>query len=191
MAETVVVSNEAAAVSQAAPVGNRMLARSEPPPAIEKAKPAAKKEEAELKAQVRNNELQKQSKTALSSSNLTFAGGKLRSKDVAARWGLAQGMLRRSLDGGASWQTALQLDRPLLCFGAQGSDVWAGGQAGTLFHSSDTGTNWVQVQPSTKTESLSADIVAIEIRGPAEIVLSTSTNQSWTTADGGKTWEKK
>jgi photosystem II stability/assembly factor-like uncharacterized protein len=110
---------------------------------------------------------------------------------VAAQWTFAQGMLRRSLDGGASWQTALQLDRPLLCFGAQGSDVWAGGQAGTLFHSSDGGTTWVQVQPSTKAESLSVDIVAIEIRGPAEIVLSTSTNESWTTADGGKAWEKK
>jgi hypothetical protein len=47
------------------------------------------------------------------------------------------------------------------------------------------------VQPSTKSESLSSDIVAIEVRSPAEIVLSTGNNESWTTLDAGKTWEKK
>jgi hypothetical protein len=47
------------------------------------------------------------------------------------------------------------------------------------------------VEPSTKSESLSSDIVAIEVRGPAEIVLSTSNNESWTTSDAGKTWDKK
>jgi photosystem II stability/assembly factor-like uncharacterized protein len=29
------------------------------------------------------------------------------------------------------------------------------------------------------------------VRGPAEIVLSTSTGEIWSSADGGKTWEKK
>jgi hypothetical protein len=189
--ETVEVTNEAASMAQAAPAQDRLMARSEISAPIQKAK-VATKEETELKAQTRDAEAQKkQLKTAISAPDRAFGAHKLQSKDVAAQWTFAQGMLRRSLDGGASWQTALQLDRPLLCFGAQGSDVWAGGQAGTLFHSSDGGTTWVQVQPSTKAESLSADIVAIEIRGPAEIVLSTSTNESWTTADGGKAWEKK
>ncbi|MBI1740971.1 MAG: hypothetical protein HY233_10425 [Acidobacteriales bacterium] len=189
--ETVEVTNEAASMAQAAPAQNRLMARSELSAPIQKAK-VATKEETELKAQTKDAEAQKkQLKSAIAAPDRAFGARKLQSKDVAAQWNFAQGMLRRSLDGGASWQTTLQLDRPLLCFGAQGSDVWAGGQAGTLFHSSDGGTTWVQVQPSTKAESLSTDIVAIEIRGPAEIVLSTSTKESWTTADGGKTWEKK
>lgn len=189
--ETVEVTNEAAPMAQAAPAQDRLMTRSELSAPIQKAK-VATKEEAELKAQTKDAEAQKkQLKSAIAAPDRAFGARKLQSKDVAAQWSFAQGMLRRSLDGGASWQTALQLERPLLCFGAQGSDVWAGGQAGTLFHSSDGGTTWVQVQPSTKAGSLSADIVAIEIRGPAEIVLSTSTNESWITPDGGKTWEKK
>jgi photosystem II stability/assembly factor-like uncharacterized protein len=113
------------------------------------------------------------------------------SKDVSAQWSLAQGRLQRSVDAGTTWQIALQLERPLLSFGTRGGDVWAGGQGGTLFHSTDSGTTWTMVQPSTKSESLKSDIVAIDVHGPAEIVLSTSGNESWSTADAGKTWDKK
>jgi hypothetical protein len=70
----------------------------------------------------------------------------------------------------------------------------------------------VQVQPSIKARQLSSDITHIEVRngdlrgdsrnntrddlrgyarGPAEILLSTSNNEIWSSADGGKTWAKK
>jgi len=39
-------------------------------------------------------------------------------------------------------------------------------------------------------ESLNSDIIAIEIRSPVEIVLSTSNNEFWTTVDAGKTWRR-
>ena len=190
--ETVEV-NGAAEVVQSAPTEERLTARNELTPPIEKAKPAAK-EEAQLKAQVPDSGTQNKLAATYSNSDTAFALQKqrsTRSKDVAAQWSLAQGRLQRSLDAGATWQTALQLQHPLLSFGARGSDVWAGGQAGTLFHSTDSGTTWSMVQPSTKAESLSSDIVAIEVRSQAEIVLSTSNNESWTTIDAGKTWDKK
>ncbi|MFY9559961.1 MAG: YCF48-related protein [Terriglobales bacterium] len=197
-AEQVVVSSEAANVAPAAPAQDMLLARSEPSLPIEKAKPAAKaatkEEQAELKGQLKDNETRKQLVSAYPTSDTALAAQKLRSKqskDSVAQWSFAQGRLLRSLDGGATWQTALQLQHPLLSFGVRGSNVWAGGQAGTLFHSADSGTTWTMVQPSTKEGVLKSDIVAIEIRGPAEVALSTSDNQSWTTADGGKTWEKK
>jgi photosystem II stability/assembly factor-like uncharacterized protein len=115
-----------------------------------------------------------------------------RSKDSAvAQWSLSQGKLQRSADAGSTWQVALQLEHPLLSFGARGSDVWAGGQSGTLFHSTDSGTTWAVVQPSANAGALVADIVAIEIRSPADVVLSTSNHESWSTSDGGKSWEKK
>jgi len=190
--ETVEV-NGAAEVVQSAPTEERLTARNELTPPIEKAKPAAK-EEAQLKAQVPDSGTQNKLAATYSNSDTAFALQKqrsTRSKDVAAQWSLAQGRLQRSLDAGTTWQTALQLQHPLLSFGARGSDVWAGGQAGTLFHSTDSGTTWSMVQASTKAESLSSDIVAIEVRSQAEIVLSTSNNESWTTIDAGKTWDKK
>jgi photosystem II stability/assembly factor-like uncharacterized protein len=61
----------------------------------------------------------------------------------------------------------------------------------------------VQVQPSIKAQQLSSDVTHIDVpgnvrgdvhrgvRGPAEIVLSTSTGEIWSSADGGKTWGKK
>jgi len=190
--ETVEV-NAAAEVVQSAPIEGRVMARNVAAPPIEKAKPAAK-EEAQLKTQAENDEAQKKLAGAISASSQLVVPQKTRSKqskDVAAQWSLAQGKLQRSVDAGATWQIALQLQHPLLSFGARGGDVWAGGQGGTLFHSTDSGSTWTMVQPSTKSQSLSSDIVAIEVRSPAEIVLSTGNNESWTTVDAGKTWDKK
>jgi hypothetical protein len=195
-AEQADVTNQAVATdTQAAAVSGRLVARSEPPlpineaaaNKIEKAKPAAKEEKKQ--AEAISQELQM--KGAYANSDRAYAMRKTRSKDAAGQWSIAQGALRRSLDGGTSWQTALQTDKPLLCFGERGSNVWAGGQSGTLFRSVDNGTTWTQVHPATKTESLAADIVVVEIRGPAEIVLTTNTGESWTTADGGNYWETK
>src|SRR6266478_2824496 len=192
--ETVEVNGAAADVVQPAPMEERGLtARNEITPPIEKAKPAVK-EEAQLKKQAQDSGTQNKLATAYSNSDTAFGLQRQRSKqskDVIAQWSLSQGRLQRSLDAGTTWQTALQLQHPLLSFGARGSDVWAGGGAGTLFHSTDSGTTWTMVQPSTKSESLNSDIVAIEVRSPVEIVLSTSNNESWTTMDAGKTWDKK
>jgi hypothetical protein len=190
--ETVEVEG-AAEVVQPVPMEDGLTARNDPAPPIVKAKPAAK-EEAQLKSQVQESGTQSKLAAAYSNSDTAFALQEQRakkSKDVTAQWSLAQGKLQRSMDAGATWQIALQLEHRLLSFGARGGDIWAGGQAGTLFHSADSGTTWSMVQPSTKSGSLSSDIVAIEIRSPAEIVLSTNNNESWTTFDAGKTWEKK
>ncbi|PYX26514.1 MAG: hypothetical protein DMG80_21340 [Acidobacteria bacterium] len=167
-----------------------MMARNEAVAPVEKAKPAAK-EEAHRKAQVEDNSNYGQPANAYSTSEAASALKKQRSKDLPAQWSLARGKLRRSVDAGASWQIALQVEHPLLTFGALGSDVWAGGQRGALFHSTDSGTTWTIVQPSTKAGSLSNDIVGIEIHSATEIALTTGNNESWTTADAGNTWDKK
>ena len=193
--QEVVVVNGAAVEVQPSPAEGKLMARNAEPLPINKAKPAAK-EEGDLKSQVEGGETQAQSAPAYLGSNSTLALQKQRSKqskdrNIAAQWSLAQGRLQRSVDAGGTWQIALQLEHPLLSFGARGGDVWAGGQSGTLFHSADSGTTWAMVQPSTNAGALAADIVAIEIRGPADVVLSTSNNESWSSTDGGKTWEKK
>jgi len=85
----------------------------------------------------------------------------------------------------------LQLQTPLLAFGAQGNEVWAGGQAGALLRSSDGGSSWTVMHPATKDGALTADVVAINVRSGAEIVVSTKDGETWTTTDAGKTWTKK
>jgi Putative zinc-finger len=108
-----------------------------------------------------------------------------------ATWAITAGVLERSLDSGQSWQETLRADHPLLCYANLGQDIWAGGQAGTIFHSADSGVTWLQVRPSIKALPLSSDITHIDVRGPAEVVISTSNHEVWSSADGGKTWEKK
>jgi hypothetical protein len=178
--------------ARSGPVQGGLLAKNDTPaPPIEKAKPAAK-EEAELKAQLQA--VEPQNKLAAGAEIVTGpekTSLKRFKKVFAPQWSLAQGKLQRSLDTGKTWQTTLQLDRPVLTFGALGSDVWAGSQAGALFHSTDGGATWTTIQPSTKGGTLAGDVVAIEIRSAAEIVVSTNTGEFWTTADAGKTWDKK
>jgi hypothetical protein len=47
------------------------------------------------------------------------------------------------------------------------------------------------VQPSIKALPLTSDITHIDVRDAAEVVLSTTNHEVWSSADSGKTWEKK
>lgn len=71
-----------------------------------------------------------------------------------------------------------------------GSEVWAGGIGGALYHSVDDGRNWMKVMPSAGEQPLIADIVSIHAtqRGAAE--LSTSNGERWMTVDGGQHWTR-
>jgi hypothetical protein len=118
----------------------------------------------------------------------------------AGAWSITEGRLQRSVDSGQSWQSALHTDRPLLCYAAHDEDVWAGGQAGILYHSSNGGLTWMQVRPWINSQQLSSDITHLELRDnlgngkprpPQEIIVSTSNNEIWTSIDGGTTWDKK
>ncbi len=195
--ETVEVTGAAPAVEVAPSAAGSLIAQNETP-AIEKAKPALQGVEVQG---VEVNE-QPATKAAVPGLARSQAVGMTAAAKLAAPvsstfapnviWSLAAGVLQRSLDGSQSWQSALRADRPLLCYATNhGADVWTGGQAGTLFHSADSGVTWVQVRPSIKGQQLSSDVTHIELRGPLEIVVSTSTNEIWSSADGGKTWEKK
>jgi hypothetical protein len=42
-----------------------------------------------------------------------------------------------------------------------------------------------------KGQKLSFDVTHIDMHGPAEIVVSTSNHEIWSSADSGKTWDKK
>ena len=183
------------------------MARNETP-AIEKAKPALQEKEMEVNEQQKTQAAvvpglaRSQARAMMSSAKLASPASQPLAHQVT--WVITGGVLQRSLDNGRSWQDALRADHPVLCYASHDEDVWAGGQAGTLFHSADSGVTWVRVRPSIKAQQLSSEVTHIEVthidvrgdvhgdvRGPAEIVLSTSNGEIWSSADGGKTWEKK
>jgi hypothetical protein len=109
------------------------------------------------------------------------------------RWMLASsGAVERSRDDGHTWETVF-VARDLY-FGAlsvQGAEVWVGGPAGALYHSTDSGQRWVQVVPSSDGKSLNAEIARIEFVGPQNGTLTTSAGEIWITSDSGRSWKKK
>jgi hypothetical protein len=201
--------------SQMSTVSN-LMTRNEAP-AIEKAKPALPSAQAadsnspkdEQDNVPSDNELTKQlqSRDASSTSALSttrLAGTRMSASKIGAvpvygldqrHWTVAGGVLQRSADGGQSWQESLRPSHPLLCFTNHGEEIWAGGQAGVLFHSTNGGATWAQVQPSSTSQRLSADITHIDLQGDApettRIAISTRNNEMWISTNGGKTWEKK
>jgi hypothetical protein len=126
-------------------------------------------------------------------ANLRPDAGKADFAEHSAQWAIHGNDLQRflSLASGLAWKTVLHSDHPLLCYAAGGNEVWAGGKGGDLFHSADGGVTWSQVHPSAQGQTLSDDVTHIDLNSPSQIVLSTSSNQSWSTADGGKIWVRK
>jgi hypothetical protein len=217
--ETVEVSGAAAAVTTEPSTDYALMARNNAPPkdapAIEKAKPAlqdkgADEKEQKSKAATVPGPAGLQARNVISAARLASTATESVAPHVT--WTITGGVLQRSLDGGQNWQDALHADHPLLCYASHNEDVWTGGQAGILFRSANSGVTWVQVQPSIKGRQLGSDVTHIEVRdevqaddlrgnvrddvpgsprGPAEIIVSTSTNEIWSSADAGKTWDKK
>ncbi len=72
-----------------------------------------------------------------------------------------------------------------------GSDVWAGGSPGALYHSLDGGNHWTQVVPASAGVSLTGDIVGLEFSDAQNGKITTSTGEVWTTSDQGQTWQKQ
>jgi hypothetical protein len=207
--ETLEVAGAATAVTTE-PSAEKVLTARNDAPAIEKAKPAPQEmevtEEQKTQAAAVPGPARLQTRNVTSAAKLASPASPTQARSVT--WAIMAGVLQRSLDSGQSWQDALHADHPLLCYASRDADVWTGGRAGTLFHSADNGVTWVQVQPSIKARQLSSDITHIELRNdelhgnvggefrdnaspPAEILLSTSNNEIWSSADGGKTWSKK
>ena len=160
-------------------------------PAIAKAKPASQAETSQPQHAYSTSagEAPLQGRNVVSMAKLAAPSSPTRARNVT--WTIAAGVLQQSLDSGQSWQPALHADHSLLCYASLDQDVWTGGQAGTLFHSADSGVTWLQVKPSVKSQPLTSDVTHIDLNGPAEVVISTSNHEIWSSADNGKTWEKK
>jgi len=102
------------------------------------------------------------------------------------RWTISnEGILQRSDDDGRTWaEISIEPGVKLSAVATAGSEVWAGGAGGTLYHSSDTGSTWKRMNlNSTET------VVSIEVSDPQHLTASTEGGEHWISEDGGQTWQ--
>ena len=114
-------------------------------------------------------------------------------ENLIPRWTLSSdGTLQRSLDSGRTWQTIPVSSQTIFrALSATGFDIWVGGAAGSLFHSSDAGQQWTQVRPVANGEALKDDIIGVEFRDVLHGKLTSSIQETWITSDAGQTWQKQ
>jgi len=72
-----------------------------------------------------------------------------------------------------------------------GNDVWAGGEGGALFRSSDRGQHWNRVSLANASGAEAGMITSIHFDGVQHGVVTTDTGVRWVTSDGGVTWTKQ
>jgi hypothetical protein len=207
-------TNETVEVAKASPAGETSSARLtslNEAPAIERAKPVPPGLEADQPKQgtgISPANARLQARNMIAAGKVSSSAGNVATSAVT--WKIMAGVLQRSLDGGQSWQIAERADHALLCYASRGEEVWTGGEAGVLFHSTDGGVTWVRVQPSTKSQQLSSNITRLalhadnlqeNLRGSygqqdkhaetSEIEVDTINNEVWISPDSGKSWNKE
>lgn len=74
---------------------------------------------------------------------------------------------------------------------ANGSDVWAGGSSGMLYHSIDSGVHWTSIIPAFSGSALTGDVIALDFPDTQHGKVTTSSSEIWITSDAGQTWEKQ
>jgi hypothetical protein len=140
---------------------------------------------------------------------------------ITPAWTVNSGRLQRSLDQGQTWRDinvvasadtgdsmelaissdkagktrkdkkAISMAPVFRAVAANGADVWAGGTAAALYHSSDAGVHWARVVPTSESATLSGDILSLEFADAQNGRISTSTGEVWTTVDNGQSWKKQ
>jgi hypothetical protein len=130
---------------------------------------------------------------AVQAEGSTAAVVPLVSTNLPPRWTLSSdGTLQRSRDSGRSWQTIQVADNTIFrALAANGLEIWLGGAASALFHSSDAGQHWTQVRPVANGEALADDIIGVEFTDSLHGKVTTSAQEIWITADAGQTWQKQ
>jgi Putative zinc-finger/Photosynthesis system II assembly factor YCF48 len=70
------------------------------------------------------------------------------------------------------------------------NDVWAGGNNGALFHSTDGGEHWSPVVLNAGGHPETGNVVSIHFDTVSQGSISTDTGSTWITSDRGQSWNK-
>jgi hypothetical protein len=111
----------------------------------------------------------------------------------AFQWTLSPtGRVQRSGDSGKTWQfVPVGNHATFRSLSAVGNSIWAGGDAGALYHSVDAGQTWLRTGPVFGGQTLESDITHIDFSDATTGSINTSDGQTWTTSDSGKSWSRK
>ncbi len=112
---------------------------------------------------------------------------------LTPRWTLsAEGAVQSSFDGGQTWRTIPVASNVVFrALATVGPDVWVGGANGALYHSSDGGEHWTQLKPQARGAVLTSDITGLDFTDAQHGKLTTASDETWITTDGGQSWQKK
>jgi hypothetical protein len=108
---------------------------------------------------------------------------------VRPQWRISpNGHLERSMAAN-QWTRVLD-DQPVIfhAVAVMGSDVWAGGNGGALFHSSDGGEHWSKASLAANSNVETGAIVSIRFDDPQHGIVASDSGTRWATTDGGVTW---
>jgi len=110
---------------------------------------------------------------------------------IHSQWRVtAEGHLERSTPEGWSQVLANQITT-FRVVSVIGDDVWAGGNGGALFHSTDRGQQWKKVSLATSSGGETDTIVAIQFDDAQHGVVITEDGSRYSTRDGGTTWTRQ
>jgi hypothetical protein len=126
-----------------------------------------------------------ESMTLKESSAFSTSGMRGRNNDqwtAGSRWSVDHGKLYNDAKGHAEMTSVSGMEFSTVW--ENGAEVWAGGSRATLIHSSDGGATWERIALG---DSANGTVVNIEVSG-GNVVVKTSSNQAWTSHDGGKSW---
>ncbi|HZP24550.1 MAG TPA: YCF48-related protein [Terriglobales bacterium] len=130
-------------------------------------------------------------KTSGAISGAFGAGLALARRDTPAalRWRITDdGHLERSSTPGEWTRVLAELPISFHSVAVIGSDVWAGGSDGALFHTSDGGEHWSRVELTSGGQTEAGNIQSIRFNTPLQGSVITNSGATWSTSDGGKTW---
>jgi hypothetical protein len=176
-----------ATIAGAAPIPSNRLGSRNDQLAIVRAKPAP----GETSVEVGTQKPSAQAQTVMQAGETSSPTVPAAVLKQTPQWTVEEGVLKRSVDGGRSWQKTVQTEHVLLCYATRGRQVWAGGEAGTLLYSGDGGSSWNTIAIAFQGQALNSNITNIDVQASSVIALTTSNDGIWTSPDGGKTWEKK
>jgi hypothetical protein len=109
-----------------------------------------------------------------------------------AHWRITNdGQLQRSFES-SEW-TRVLAEQPVAfrAVAVVGSQVWAGGSGGGLFHSTDDGAAWTKVELAADGQAERGAIVSMHFDSVLRGSVTTDSGSTWLTADGGKSWIKQ
>jgi hypothetical protein len=121
------------------------------------------------------------------------AGPLARQKGAAnPHWRIGRdGELERSTGAGTWTQKLASEEVTFRAVATVGSNVWAGGNGGALFHSIDGGEHWNKVVLTANGQAEHGAIISIHFDTGQQGSVTSESGGTWTTTDGGQSWSKQ